>query len=324
MSIHDILNDINDGVTDNLVTAEESVKTSLEGVGEVTSISSGVRLNLGKLDTTVIDKFNTLYRRCLIRKALTKVSKVDRSVALEAMATLPDSNPVNEAKLTSTPSVINKKILDDIVFSGKDEMPPDLHDYLLNTFNLFNEEFLNEVDDLIRFVTSNLDELRTVFSAKYKTSIVMVGNETHNLLTDSLIDLSLIDDSTIMYDRYQGTLNKLIKAILCDELYNFNAVLKEVCQSEVAKGFSVIDILGDLTLLEVILRGIRTSIAEFISVATFYVNQNNRELTGAAGDSINALQQVIISTDNYNKINAVIDTDSVLLKSLSDYVNFID
>lgn len=323
MSIHDLLNDINDGVTDNSVATEENMKTSLEGVGEVTAIVSDVRLNLAKLDAAVIDKFNTLYRRCLIRKALTKVSKVDRSVALEAMATLPVSNPVNEAKLTSTPSAINKKILDDIVFSGKDEMPADLHDYLLNTFSLFNEEFLTEVDDLIQFVTNYNDTIRTLVNNKYKTSIVMVDNETRNLLSDSLVDLSFVDDSTLMYDKYTGELNKRINAILCTELYEFNVVLKEMGKGS-GKGFSVIDILSDLTLLEVILRGIRTTIAEFISVATFYVNQNNRELTGAAGDSVNALQQVIISTDNYNRINSVIGTDSVFLEALSDYVNFID
>lgn len=324
MSIHDILNDINDGVTDNNEISQEAEQASLENARTITTVATGVSINLGKLDTGVIDKFNTLYKRCLLRKTISKMTKVDRSIAIEAMATLPSHNPINEAKLTSTPSVINKKILDEIVFSGKDELPSDLHEFILDTFSMFNEELLAEIKDLLSFVSETNSSIKEIVNNKVKTSIIMVGNESHNLLSDSLLDLSLIDDSKVMYEKYEGELNKRISAILNNDFYEFNKVIKEISSGAVGKGFSIVDILGDLSLVEIILTGISDNIQGFINIANLYIDQNSTELTGAANDTVEKLQSVISSAETYNKLTGVINTDSVFLEAVVDYLNFID
>ena len=322
MSIHDILNDINDGVID-LSQDQTNLETSLEGAKEITPVVGNLKINLAKLDTGLIDKFNNLYRVCVLRKALSKVSKVDRSIAIEAMATLPNHNPINEAKLTSTPSAINKKILDEIVFTGKDEMPSDLHTYLIETYTLFNDRFIDEIRTLLNFIVEYNDNLRTKINDKYKTAIVMSGNVSYNLLATDFIDIHNLDDTQLQYTKYSGELRKRINSIVGNEYYAFKSGIREL----IGKDNSDCTIMGfgkDLSLLEVFLRGILQTVEEFVTVSKYYVDQNNTELTGAANDAVSTLQRAIASTDNYNKITSFISEESNLLKAVSEYVNFID
>ena len=322
MSIHDLLNDINDGVID-LGKDQANLETSLEGAKEITPVAGNLKINLAKLDTSLIDKFNNLYRVCVLRKALSKVSKVDRSIAVEAMATLPNHNPINEAKLTSAPSAINKKILDEIVFTGKDEMPPDLHIYLTETYTLFNERFIDEIRTFLNFIVEYNDRLRTIINEKIKTAIVMSGNVSYNLITTDLIDLHNLDDTQLEYPKYSGELDKRIKSILDSELYTFKSGIRELTGND-NNDHSIMGLSKDLSLLEVFLRGILQTVQEFVTVSKYYVDQNNTELTGAASDAVTSLQTAIVSTENYNKITSFICEESNLLKTVSEYVSFID
>lgn len=322
MSIQDLLNDINDGVVD-LGQDQANLDTSLEGAKEVTPVVGNLKINLAKLDTSLIDKFNNLYRVCVLRKALSKVSKVDRSIAVEAMAALPNHNPINEAKLTSTPSAINKKILDEIVFTGKDEMPADLHTYLIETYTLFNDRFIDEIRTFLNFIVEYNDNLRTKINDKYKTSIVMFGNTSYNLLATDLNELHSLDDTQLEYPKYSGELRKRIKSILDSEFYTFKSGIRDLSGND-NSDYSVMGLSKDLSLLEVFLRGILQTVEEFVTVSKYYVDQNNTELTGAASDAVSSLQTAIASTENYNKITSFISEESNLLKTVSDYVSFID
>ncbi len=322
MSIQDILSDINDGVVD-LGQDQANLETSLEGAKEVTPVVGNLKINLAKLDTSLIDKFNNLYRVCVLRKTLSNVSKVDRSIAVEAMAALPNHNPINEAKLTSTPSAINKKILDEIVFTGKDEMPADLHNYLIETYTLFNDRFIDEIRTLLNFIVEYNDNLRTKINEKYKTAIVMSDNVSYNLLATDFTDLYNLDDTQLQYTKYSGELRKRIKSILGTEYYAFKSGIRDL----IGKDNSDCTIMGfgkDLSLLEVFLRGILQTVEEFVTVSKYYVDQNNTELTGAANDAVSSLQTAITSADNYNTITSCISEESDLLKNVSEYVSFID
>lgn len=322
MSIHDLLNDINDGVID-LGKDQANLETSLEGAKEITPVAGNLKINLAKLDTSLIDKFNNLYRVCVLRKALSKVSKVDRSIAVEAMATLPNHNPINEAKLTSAPSAINKKILDEIVFTGKDEMPPDLHIYLMETYTLFNEQFIDEIRTFLNFIVEYNDSLRTKINDKIKTAIIMSGNVSYNLITADLIELHGLDDTQLEYPKYSGELDKRIKSILDSEVYTFKSGIRDLSGND-NSDYSIMGLSKDLSLLEVFLRGILQTVQEFVTVSKYYVDQNNTELTGAASDAVSSLQTAIVSTENYNKITSFICEESNLLKTVSEYVSFID
>lgn len=322
MSIHDLLNDINDGVID-LGKDQANLETSLEGAKEITPVAGNLKINLAKLDTSLIDKFNNLYRVCVLRKALSKVSKVDRSIAVEAMAALPNHNPINEAKLTSAPSAINKKILDEIVFTGKDEMPPDLRIYLIETYTLFNERFIDEIRTFLNFIVEYNDSLRTKINEKIKTAIVMSGNASYNLITTDLIDLHSLDDTQLEYPKYSGELHKRIESILGSKIYTFKSGIRDLSGND-NSDYSIVGLSKDLSLLEVFLRGILQTVQEFVTVSKYYVDQNNTELTGAASDAVSSLQTAIVSTENYNKITSFICEESDLLKTVSEYVNFID
>ncbi len=324
MSIGDILNDINDGISGDIDQIDGVTETSLEEIKKVTVSSSDGRIHIGKLDSGVIDKFNTLYKRCLLRKAICGMTKVERSIAVEAMATLPLHSPTNEAKLTSVPSAINKKILDDIVFTGKDEVPGELHNYLLETFSLFNESFITGLNNFIDFIVSYSDSLRATVNAKIKTATVMVDGVSHNLLAESLFELIVIDDSSLFYDKYAGELNKRIRSILTNEFYAYYETLREITGKKDGSDLSVVGLLADLPLVEVILRGVHQSVTEFITVADYYVKRGNPELTGAAAEAVSALERVIPSTETYNKLSSVLNEESVFLKDLISYAEFID
>lgn len=327
MAIHDLLNDINDGITGNVNPELESNREGvlgLEGAKEIVQVTGNVKLNLSKLDNNIIDKFNTLYSRCLIRKALQGAKKVDRGVVLEAMATLPANSTVNQAKLTTAPSAINKKILDEIVFSEKDEVPADLHTFIIDTLKVLNDGTVKELDDLLLFITEYSGRVREQLNNKIKTSIVMNGNQSVNLLAEDIITITSIDDTKLMYPKYEGELNKRAKNILTEDFYTFVTTMREFNNSEKDTDYSVCGILNNLTMVEAILRGIRSSFVSFIDSANYYINQGNPELTGAANDAVEDLQRAITSSETYNKVCSVISEKSQFLEAIAEYVDFID
>lgn len=163
-----------------------------------------------KLDKDFSKKLNILYDTLRIKTAIESLEVVDYSMALEAMSGMDDPVTIR-AKLTKTPSSINKVLIAKELETTTDEIPQEYIDRLGEVNSLFEET--KETRSVLK--TSIVNLISSYASEMNRLSInpplVLVDSENLNLYTTPLTDTVGIDDTKLMYDKYSGVLVKKFK-----------------------------------------------------------------------------------------------------------------
>ncbi len=322
MSVLEILDDIKEGISDQEVEPNDSI--SQEHVKDIHTFTTAINFNVKRLDTTVEEKFNQLYKRCVLKKTLSKLTKVDKSTAMEAMAALPAYNKVHEAKLTSAPSAINKKILDEVIFSENDQIPPDLFSFINETLSIFNTEKMDKVKQITDNIEVELQSIREQVANKYKTALVIYDNTSYNLLSDDLFVLSYeVKDTELDYPPYGNALNDKAKVVL-KHLNEVRALANTITQSERKEENSVMGFISLIDLLLILLKSYQETIKRFVAAGTYFITSNSTELTRASAEAVETVQLAIEAGESLNNILSVFTEDNEIMNSLTSYVSFID
>lgn len=158
-----------------------------------------------KLDKNFSKKLNILYDTLRIKTAVESLEVVDYSMALEAMTGMED--PVTlRAKLTKTPSRVNKALVVSELESTSDVLPVEYEERLYELWQLYEETKEtreNLAKSLESLATSFLTEINRLSS---NSPIVIHEGESINLYSSPLLKVCSIDDTKLMYDKYSGAL----------------------------------------------------------------------------------------------------------------------
>lgn len=205
MSLSDHLDDIMDDVlpSDNVATEALDVKRVTMNTFRN---ESNIRTNV-KLDKDFSRKLNVLYDTIRIKAALEKQEVLDYNMALEAMAGMDDPVTIR-AKLTKTPSRVNKALIVKELETTTDEIPQEYIERLGEINSLFEETretrsvLKTSIEKLISSYATEMNRLSS------NPPLVLAHSENFNLYTSPLVNIVGIDDTELMYDKYSGTLVK--------------------------------------------------------------------------------------------------------------------
>lgn len=329
MALNELLDEIlDDKVSDEIEKVEGVEDPALEEIRSIKTKSTGRRFNISTFDNRVVDKFNTLYSKVRLKETVAGMVKIDRAIAQEAMATLPEVNPAMAAKLTSYPSAINRKLLDDIIFAGNDEVPEELEKIIremleeVNSSFDANEKLLTEIK-----ISSNLlrDLLKTKYVEGPTKSIVIYDGKSLDLVHAPLQDLFMIEDTRLDYDKYANVLSEKIRGLTYSpKIIAFGEYLSEHCGGAVLGEHSVLDLVNEIMRTEVIATANFDNIKNFKESATAYFQREEKTLTGWVSDLVNSLDSVLKSSDSFNKIADILDGKDGVVQQLYDYLTFLD
>jgi len=256
MSLEQILSELQDGVTN---TSVEHVTN----LNETLNVSS-FKIESACLEKSVVDKVNSLYDLSMIAKTIENTSKLDYSVAQEVFTMVPETPLVDRAKVTAAPSIINKEIIDSVLKTQTGE-------YSLISFNLKTEidKIIKDISDnsphmtevkiyLESFLNQVLPDVDRLTGA---APIVIFYNETYNLYTRPIYLIGTgINDITIDYDKYNGTLTSQYYNIVQDE--TFKKYVLEIAPKDSIESISLSDFIYSVG---VTLERIKLKITEFDS-----------------------------------------------------------
>lgn len=208
MSLSDHLDDILD---DTIPVSDASLESL--AVRRVTTdvVRNNARtLTQVKLDKDFSKKLNILYDTIRIKTAIESLEVVDYSMALEAMSGMDDPVTIR-AKLTKTPSRINKALIVKELETTTEEIPQEYIERLGEVNSLFEETretrsaLKTSIYDLMSRYSSEMNRL------SINPPLVLADGENFNLYTTPLMDIVGIDDTKLMYDKYSGVLVKKFK-----------------------------------------------------------------------------------------------------------------
>lgn len=287
MSLSEILDEINGGVEDipkddPLFSDVKQSQVATEEVRSVKTNENGFRINLGNLDKSTLVKFNDLYRRCVIKQTTSGMSKVDRSIVMEAMASLPSVNPTYEAKLTRTASSINRKILDDIIYKGDDKVPEAVKDLVQGLLE-FTEVGVEKI--------TKLTEIWGDLTAAMEAAV-----ECKNLKTTEVYVTELVQNSAAF------ELAQAVGFIQQDKL-------------------SYEQILQALVSVKLSLEAGRKTIETFNTVAKGWLDSGNETMGDEAAEVVSYVEPTYDVIELYNKYAPLIEGQPSVLEEFRVYLD---
>lgn len=250
--LESILNDIQEGkdLEEIVDTTKDDPldKITTEGRPMVDADTETQQVNLRVAEEELLTEVTNHYNLQMIGHNLKSVEKVDKSIVLEAMASLPEYFSVTDkAKITSVPSLINKEVLDNAVNIHTVQMRQkcrELAERLMEDLQPFEDR----IDKPLRTLNSYIGEINKQL-AEAGSPRVLIDNTTVELLVESVELLSYKDFSSVDYDKYQnGKLNSLYTEIH-RQLQN-----SELLSKLVEEGYGIGDLVDAInsTLLSVV------------------------------------------------------------------------
>lgn len=273
MSLSEILDDISSEVT---------------GIGDL-PIVEGVPNNNHKLETNTPlfpEELPALNKEALesiqiqqellsIKSIVKDAVKVDRSIVLEAMAALPVTDKVMEAKLTTAPSTINKRILDDIIYEGTDKVP---------------EEWITCVRELYEEVTTREEILNTIVSDVEGRREIIASL----IVSKGLENKELTLASSGGYEGWSKTLKTFSSF---KELLNLEDGIWTIT------GQGLLDVVDDLKLY--IKSHVRNIIA-FKEAASVYLERNPTKITEELNNVVDCIKSCYFGMESFNFVAGLV------------------
>lgn len=215
--LESILNDIQEGkdleeIVD--IPKDDSLdKITTEERPMVDTDTEVQQVNLRIAEEELLTEVTNHHNLQMIGHNLKSVEKVDKSIVLEAMASLPEYFSVTDkAKITSVPSLINKEVLDNAVNVHMVQIRQKCRE-LVEKLMEDLQPFEDRIDKPLRTLNSYIDEINKQ-RAEAGSPRVLIDNATVELLVESVESLSYKDFSSVDYDKYQsGKLNSLYTEI---------------------------------------------------------------------------------------------------------------
>jgi hypothetical protein len=250
-SLTDALEELKEGV-ENVSTSDlglENFSTHTLPEVKILSIRQNNRfIDMNKFPKETLNKLNTMLDLMIIRENINKMPKVDYNVAVEVFTMLPIENgKVEEAKLTRTPSFINKTILEKVIDSNtQPKIDPVIVSEIINSKEKIKEgiETVHKILSYLKSFEEKYDQMVLKFE---KTPPLVISEnkfsdeendhiKTYNVLETPIAILRQLDDHSFEYEKYKGVFRKKFNELYADE------TLETVVDSGYIVGMSLNDI----------------------------------------------------------------------------------
>jgi len=294
---------------------------------EDVEVKSAPRVSVYKtpqLDKSALHKFNTLYNLAIMKSSVASMKKVDLKLATEIFTMLPELNQSESAKLSSTPSVMNKEILEHILSSVSNNIPTQLVDTVKQVSSEIKElnadivVVLGQLNNYVNIYTAQLLRLQSV------KPIIIVDKNSINILNDELYSVCCIDDTKLDYKKYENNLSKKILAVVNNpELTNLLFIAQTNSKSNVRE-YSLYELTN--TLIHYI-HNTNSRSADLIKFTQEVDNNFTVENTLVNPETtviINSLPNIIESLNNFKFVNAILNNNEVnFFDSLHELLEFL-
>lgn len=318
MSLDNILADIKDDVTSIDIATEGLINTTESfNTANKDSTYTVINLKCEQLSQEFRDKLSKFYNLVSIKNNIDKLSRVDRSIATEVFTMLPDLSKVEEAKLTSSPSVINKEILSNVLNT---KINYTVIDELNEKINPIKEE-IEENRSNINFIKEYLLNFKEVTANDYSRlldtpPIVIINKDSINLLTCSIRDIAY-NNVLVNYNKYDtdAILAKKYLDLYKDNTLQdyFNSDIKQISLQQIYQ-----KLISDLDSIEY-----KTKLFdEFINLTSELKADNevsSKLLNIAEGSDV-----VIEYLKWFKTMFAIVNTQDNFIEKTKDLLAFLD
>lgn len=330
MSLGELLDDLNKDVT-NIDTTETSIAT--ENIVITDAKKNGSQFNIQRFSKDTLDRVNNMFNLIVLKQNVANMPRVDRTVALEVFTMLPDVGKVEQAKLTSVPSVINKEIMDRVFNSNiEHKMSLDVTDKLYDLEKLI-ENHLPMIDTLITYFQT-FNSTVEAKSEIFKTSPPLIlefkayvrenednANRNVDLYTEKFTVINQIEDSKVEYPKYAGTLTSKYADIYYSEtiklLYETLIYMPSLAElslsSFVQVGKSAVESLNRY----------KEDLVRYLS-GLDSVKKQEAELNSETIDFVNGYEDMALKLETIGKLKAIVETTDNCFEKAAELIQFID
>jgi hypothetical protein len=278
-----------------------------------------------KIDQNVIDKVHQYNILNLYRKHILSAEKLDRSVAYEVFTMLPNVSNVDKAKLTSTPSLINKEIVTNIL----DRNNWVDYDLALKSVTMAITDSISDVSKKVEFILAFLDNFYNDIDKDYKrlcavNPIIIYRGESVNLLTANMTYISGMNTNLIDYNKYVDTLDSKYFA-LCSNLDSLLEICTHIfvlCRIKVDKSQTTLeDLQGDNSLkalVDLVLK-LRTRVSDKMT----FLNRLKEPLSQKNNEYI-FNTDISISIAALNNLHKLVLSENTPFNNIKNILSFLD
>lgn len=330
MSLGEMLDDLNKDIS-NIDTSLEDI--ALENIVITDVKKDGNQISIQRFSKGTIERINTMFNLITLKQNVTNMQRVDRNVALEVFTMLPDVGKVEQAKLTTAPSIINKEIIDRVFNSNIDnKISIDIIDKLYDLENLIKNH-LPMIDVLINYfetfkstVEGKVEVFKNVppMVIEYKVYVSEgEDNATRNidLFTEKFKVINNLDDTKLEYPKYAG---KLVR--MYSDIY-YSDTLKTLYKS-----CTYTQPLAELSLAGIVQasRGIIDTLSHYRDDLNHYLNglssvsHQESELNSKTIEFINGYEDMATKLETIGYLNSIIETKDNCFDKTAELVEFLD
>ena len=320
MSLSAILDDIQDNVTNVHVSTEHVVLTQQN--------ESTFQVATPNLNKDILSKFNTLYQTLTAKNTIYPLNKVDYRIAQEVFTMLPDIHKTEQAKLTSTPSAINKDILQGVLANVPDTMPEEI----LAMFREILDQIRSNGDNILNVVEAvkAYGELCKAKSDWFSTNrpLVIANRESVDLFQEDLLRCSYIDDTQLEYPKYSGELSKKFEALAMDPtLTTFLTYRSNPEEGKAVPRYPEISLFGvceKIIHLKDVLQSEQDFLANYVGSLDSALNEEVKAVTANSSYLVNNATGVMDSLNFFKMLHDILAQDDQFFEKTKNLLEFLD
>lgn len=320
MSLSQILGDIQDGVGNVQVSAENKVLTQQK--------ESTFNVPSSNLNKSVLEKFNTLVSTLTVKNTIYPLNKVDLKIAQEVFTMLPDDHKVEQAKLTSFPSTMNKNILEGVLNNVADKMP----DEILAVFRDIAEQIRNNADAI-----TNVVEGVKVYGEFCKGAIdrflnsrplVIADRQSVDLFQEDLYRCSYINDAELDYAKYSGVLSEMFRKLAEDPTLSTYLTYRSNPEEGAAISrypeISLYGLCDKIVHLMDVLESERNHLVNYVGSLDTALNDEVKAVTANSSYLVNNANGVIDSLNFFKMLHDILEQDDQFFEKTKKLLEFLD
>lgn len=331
MSLGAILDDIKDDVT-NIETPEDGA-IATENVVITDAKKNGQQFSVQRFSKETLEKVNTMFNLLTLKNNISGMPRVDRGIALEMFTMIPNAGKTEQAKLTSSPSIINKEIMDKVFNANiEHKLSLDVSDKLYDLERLI-EDHLPMIDTLVNY----FETFKSAVESKaevFKNAPPMVlefkayiregednGTRNIDLYTEKFDVITRLDDTKLEYPKYAEKLTNMYSDIYYSE------TLKTLYESWI-----YVPPLAELSLAGMVQAGrgaidtlnrYREDLNRYLS-GLFSVRKQEAELNSETIEFINGYEDMAVKLETIGRLKSIVETKDNCFDKTAELVEFID
>lgn len=329
------LGDILDGIQDNVINIEtpEDGNIAAEGVVIMDAKKNSQQFSVQRLSKETLEKVNTMFNLLVLKNNVANMPRVDRGIAMEVFTMLPDIGKVEQAKLTSAPSIINKELMDKVFNANiENKLSLDISDKLYDLKDLI-EKHIPMIDVLVTYFhafTAMVIDKTEIFKnvpptvVEYKAFVSQEQNQENRLVdlyTEKMDVIIKIDDSKLEYEKYNGVLigkfYDIYSSATLDDLYNSGIYLpmkNELSLSGLVQyGKTVIENLSNY----------KDNLQRYYDGLTS-IQRQETELNAETIEFINGYDDMAFKLEVIGRLKAITETKDNCFDKTAELIEFLD